>query len=365
MPHMRGARHWARRAREFSYYLGLLPPGRRLWRYLPRFFRDARSYRDAVRHGTSFPFAWSDVQPMLADFAAPAGSAGGQYFHQDLWAARRIHAARPRSHVDIGSRVDGFVAHVLTFMPVTVLDIRPLESDVRGLTFVQGDVCRLCAFASEQGAPEAYYQDGAMDGSRPGVFYVNLRDTSLIAKYSMRTLAYHEGIPGHHFQVSIAQELQGVPFFRKVIPFTAYIEGWALYAERLAFELGFERDPLDNLGRLRDEMMRAARLVVDTGIHAKRWTREQAVAYMIDKTGFDEASVVTEIERYFVDPGQALAYKIGMLKILALREKAKLSLGAKFDLAQFHNQVLTHGALPLVVLERVIDGWIATQQAGG
>jgi len=149
MPHMRGVRHWARRAREFSYYLGLLPPGRRLWRYLPRFFRDARSYRDAVRHGTSFPFAWSDVQPMLADFAAPAGSAGGQYFHQDLWAARRIHAARPRSHVDIGSRVDGFVAHVLTFMPVTVLDIRPLESDVRGLTFVQGDVCRLCAFASD------------------------------------------------------------------------------------------------------------------------------------------------------------------------------------------------------------------------
>ena len=237
----------------------------------------------------------------------------------------------------------------------TAFDVRPkLGVEVR----------RMPAF-TEQGAPEAYYQDGAMDGSRPGVFYVNLRDTTLLAKYSMRTLAYHEGIPGHHFQVSIAQELQGVPFFRKVIPFTAYIEGWALYAERLAFELGFERDPLDNLGRLRDEMMRAARLVVDTGIHAKRWTREQAVAYMIDKTGFDEASVVTEIERYFVDPGQALAYKVGMLKILALREKAKLSLGARFDLAQFHNQVLTHGALPLVVLERVIDGWVAARQAGG
>ena len=237
----------------------------------------------------------------------------------------------------------------------TAFDVRPkLGVEVR----------RVPAF-SEQGAPEAYYQDGSIDGTRPGVFYVNLRDTNLIAKYAMRTLAYHEGIPGHHFQVSIAQELQGVPFFRKVIPFTAYLEGWALYAERLAFELGFESDPLDNLGRLRDEMFRAVRLVVDTGIHAKHWTREQAVSYMIDKTGFDEPSVVTEIERYIVDPGQALAYKVGMLKIVALREKARASLGAKFDLAQFHNQVLTHGALPLVVLERVIDDWIAQRNAGG
>ncbi len=224
------------------------------------------------------------------------------------------------------------------------------------------EVRRMPAF-SEEGAPEAYYQDGSIDGTRPGVFYVNLRDLNLIAKYSMRTLAYHEGIPGHHFQVTVAQQMEGVPFFRKVIPFTAYIEGWALYAERLAFELGFERDPLDNLGRLRDEMFRAVRLVVDTGIHAKRWSREQAVAYMLDKTGFDEPSVVTEIERYFVDPGQALAYKVGMMKIMALREKARAALGAKFDLAQFHNQVLTHGALPLVVLERVIDDWIAERGA--
>ena len=225
------------------------------------------------------------------------------------------------------------------------------------------EVKRVPAF-SEEGATEAYYEGGSIDGSRPGVFYVNLRDTNLIAKYSMRTLAYHEGIPGHHFQVSIAQELEGVPFFRKIVPFTAYVEGWALYAERLAFELGFESDPLDNLGRLRDEMLRAARLVVDTGIHSKRWTREQAVAYMSDKTGMDEASVVTEIERYFVDPGQALAYQVGMLKILALREQARAALGAKFDLAQFHNQVLTHGALPLVVLERAINDWVAARQAG-
>src|SRR5690606_13881892 len=153
----------------------------------------------------------------------------------------------------------------------------------------------------------------------------------------MRTLAYHEGIPGHHFQITIAQELEGVPFFRRVLPFTAYSEGWALYAERLAWELGFEKDPLDSLGRLRDEMMRAVRLVVDSGIHYKRWTREQAISYMFDNTGMGEGDVVAEIERYFVNPGQALAYKAGMLKILALREIAKQELGDTFKLSEFHD----------------------------
>ncbi len=212
---------------------------------------------------------------------------------------------------------------------------------------------------SEKTAPGAYYQPGSFDGTRPGVFYANMRDTAENPKFTMRTLAYHEGIPGHHFQISIAQELQGVPFFRRVLPFTAYAEGWALYSERLSWELGFEKNPLDNLGRLRDEMMRAVRLVVDSGIHYKHWTREQAIAYMIDNTGMAESDVVAEIERYFVDPGQALAYKVGMLKILELREKAKRELGPKFDIKQFHNEVLTHGALPLALLERVIDDYIA------
>ena len=212
---------------------------------------------------------------------------------------------------------------------------------------------------SEKTAPGAYYQDGAFDGSRPGVFYANMRDPGETPKFAMRTLAYHEGIPGHHFQITIAQELQDVPFFRRVLPFTAYSEGWALYAERLAWELGFEKDPLDNLGRLRDEMMRAVRLVVDSGIHYKRWTREQAIAYMLENTGMGEGDVTAEIERYFVNPGQALAYKAGMLKILALREKAKQELGDKFKLGEFHDQVLTHGALPLSLVERVIDDWIA------
>ena len=212
---------------------------------------------------------------------------------------------------------------------------------------------------SEKTAPGAYYQSGSFDGTRPGTFYANMRNTEENPKFAMRTLAYHEGIPGHHFQITIAQELTGLPFFRRVLPFTAYSEGWALYAERLAWELGFEKDPLDNLGRLRDEMMRAVRLVVDSGIHYKRWTREQAIAYMMDNTGMSESDVTAEIERYFVDPGQALAYKAGMLEILALRERARQALGPKFVLAEVHDQVLTHGSLPLALLGRVIDEWIA------
>jgi uncharacterized protein (DUF885 family) len=217
---------------------------------------------------------------------------------------------------------------------------------------------------AEKTAPGAYYEPGSFDGTRPGAFYANMRDTAETPEWAMRTLAYHEGIPGHHFQISIAQELKGVPFFRRVLPFTAYAEGWALYAERLTWELGFEKDPLDNLGRLRDEMMRAVRLVVDSGIHYKHWTREQAIQYMMENTGMAESDVTAEIERYFVAPGQALAYKAGMLKILELREKAKQALGPAFKLSEFHDQVLTHGSLPLALLERVIDDWIKTKQTG-
>ena len=217
--------------------------------------------------------------------------------------------------------------------------------------------------ASQATAPGAYYMQGSFDGSRPGVFYANMRAPGETPKFAMRTLAYHEGIPGHHFQIAIQQEMTGVPFFRKIIPFTAYHEGWALYAERLAAEQGFQKTPLDNLGRLRDEMMRATRLVVDTGIHYKRWTREQAIDYMINTTGMAEGDVTAEIERYFVNPGQALAYKVGMLKILALREQAKKELGDKFDLKQFHNEVLVHGALPMTLLEGVVNDWVAKRKA--
>src|SRR3984893_12630591 len=177
------------------------------------------------------------------------------------------------------------------------------------------DIRRVEPF-KEATAPGAYYQGGAMDGSRPGIFFANLRDMNEMPKWSMPTLAYHEGIPGHHWQISIAQELKGVPQFRKVIPFTAYAEGWALYCEWLAKQAGwYDKNPLCNLGRLRDELFPAVRFVGDTGIHAKHWTRDQAIAYMRDKTGMGEKEVKSEIERYIVAPGQACAYKVGMLKI--------------------------------------------------
>ena len=215
----------------------------------------------------------------------------------------------------------------------------------------------------EKTAPGAYYNPPAFDGSRPGIFYINLRNTAEVARFGMRTLAYHEAIPGHHFQTTIQQELTGVPMFRKVLPFTAYSEGWALYTERLAWEMGFQKDPLDNLGRLQAEMFRAVRLVVDTGLHSKRWTREQ-VAMMLEKTGIPETDVVAEIERYLVNPGQALAYKVGMNKILELRERAKTELGDKFVLSRFHDRVLTGGDMPLMLLEQRIVAWIASERGG-
>jgi len=212
----------------------------------------------------------------------------------------------------------------------------------------------------EEGTPGAYYNGPAMDGSQGGVFYANLRDVSQNPKFGMKTLAYHEGIPGHHFQIAIQSELKGVPIFRTIGMFTAYIEGWALYSEQLAWELGFyENDPFGNLGRLQAEMFRAVRLVVDTGIHYKKWTREEAIDYMVENTGMNRTEVVTEVERYIVIPGQACSYKVGMMKILELREKAKNQLGEDFDLKAFHNVVLKNGAVPLSILEEIVDAYIS------
>ena len=177
--------------------------------------------------------------------------------------------------------------------------------------------------------------------------------------------SYHEAVPGHHFQIAIQQELKGLPMFRKLLPFTAYAEGWALYSERLAWEAGFQQEPLDNLGRLQAEMFRAVRLVVDTGLHAKRWTREQAIQYMLDHTGMGNDDVTAEIERYLVNPGQALAYKVGMMKILELRERARDALGEDFDIREFHDVVLTNGSMPMAILERTVDEWIAREKAAG
>ena len=218
--------------------------------------------------------------------------------------------------------------------------------------------------SAEKGSGGAYYTPAAMDGSRQGTFYANLRDTAETPTWSMKTLAVHEGIPGHHFQIATALELEGMPLIRQQTLYSAYAEGWALYAEQLAAEIGFyEDDPLGDLGRLQGEIFRAARLVVDTGLHAKGWTREQAIAYLVDTTGTAESDSTSEVERYMGLPGQATAYKIGQLKILELREKAKAELGPKFVLKDFHTVVLENGGVPLGVLERLVDEWIAEVKA--
>jgi uncharacterized protein (DUF885 family) len=239
--------------------------------------------------------------------------------------------------------------------------VRGLAPDFAAPPHFNTKVQRVPQF-KESTAPGAYADTGSLDGARPGVFYVNLRDMRDIWKYQMRTLAYHEAVPGHQLQGAIAQRLTDVPTFRKILPFSAYDEGWAVYAERLGWEMGFENDPLDNFGRLQSEMFRAVRLVVDTGIHRKHWTRAQAIAYMQEKTGMARGEVVNEIERYFVIPGQALAYKIGMLKILELRARAQAQLGAAFDIRQFHAVVLGSGSLPLSILQKQVDTWVSAQQ---
>ncbi|WP_445365745.1 DUF885 domain-containing protein [Microbulbifer sp. ANSA001] len=215
----------------------------------------------------------------------------------------------------------------------------------------------------EKSAGKAFYQRPAPDGSRPGIYYANLYNMSDMPTYQMEALAYHEGIPGHHMQLSIAQELQDIPKFRKYGGYTAYTEGWGLYSELVPKELGFYEDPYSDFGRLAMELWRAGRLVVDTGLHAKKWTREQAIDYLVENTPNPKGDVVKAIERYIVMPGQATAYKIGMLKIVELREKSKAELGDKFDVRGFHDTILANGAVPLDVLEELVNEWVAQVKA--
>jgi len=218
---------------------------------------------------------------------------------------------------------------------------------------------------SQDSAPGGYYNPPALDGSRPGRFYINQKDTGDNPRWTLPTLLYHEAAPGHHFQLSASQLIKGVPLLRKVSPFTAYSEGWALYAERVAaqdMDL-YATDPFGDLGRLQAEMFRAVRLVVDTGMHARKWSREEAIAYMVAKTGQGEAEVTREIERYVVWPGQATAYKTGQLALLRMRAKAEAELGDRFDLKAFHELILGNGAMPLGILEKTVDAWIAAQKA--
>ncbi|MDZ4691078.1 DUF885 domain-containing protein [Terricaulis sp.] len=218
---------------------------------------------------------------------------------------------------------------------------------------------------TEAGAPGGYYQRAALDGSRPGAYYINLRDTREWPRFTLPTLNYHEGVPGHHWQISIQQESGSIPFIRSaMLGFSAFSEGWGLYAEQLADELGvYDTNQLGRLGYLQSMTFRASRLVVDTGIHHKRWSREQAIASMVEATGDQESSITTEIERYCVWPGQACSYMVGRQAINRMRDASRTSLGDRFDLKAFHDTMLANGAVPLSVLERIMADWTTTQRA--
>lgn len=286
-----------------------------------------------ARRGFRSGDAAADVK-RLRDLPANRFAVGGDAARESILAGYREILA------DAQARVPGY----FNVMPKARLEVRRVPAH------------------QEKGSAGAYYDAPSFDGSRPGVFYANLRDPGETARPDMRTLAYHEGIPGHHFQIAIAQEMKGAAFFRKVIPFTAYSEGWALYAERVALEEGWHPSAEDSLGALQAELYRAVRLVVDTGVHRKRWTRRQAIDWMIANTGMDSSEVATEIERYVFMPAQACAYKVGQIAILGLRERAKAELGDRFDLKKFHDVVLTNGAVPLTVLEQLVEEWVASER---
>ena len=215
---------------------------------------------------------------------------------------------------------------------------------------------------TEAGAPAGYYMPASIDGSRPGLYYINLRDTAEHPSWTLPTLTYHESIPGHHLQVSLQQEAE-LPLIRKAEWFAAYGEGWALYAEELADEMGlYKDDPLGRVGYLNDAMWRASRLVMDTGLHAMRWSREQTIEYFTKTLGTPERGATTEVERYCVWPGQACSYMVGKMTWLRLRAQAQSALGARFDIREFHDAALVSGAVPLTVLEAVIGEYIARQR---
>lgn len=252
---------------------------------------------------------------------------------------------------------------LLALLREQVADIMALSPDWFGaLPKADLEVRRIPVYEQDSSAG-GYYSSAPLDGSRPGIYWINLKDTGDNPIHSLRTLTHHEAVPGHHFQISLAQEKEGKALLRNMLSYSEYNEGWALYSEKLAKEMGvYEGRPEEDLGRLQAEIFRAARLVVDSGLHAKRWTRAQAIDYMVAATGESRASVTREIERYAAVPGQACAYKLGMLKMEALRAKAEAELGDAFDIKEFHTEVLDTGAAPLGVLEAKINRWIEAKK---
>ncbi|UAL42670.1 DUF885 domain-containing protein [Shewanella inventionis] len=260
-----------------------------------------------------------------------------QFYYPDTKEGQQAYLTQAKAYIDnMESRLD----EVFKVKPKAALLVKQVE-----------------AFR-EKSAGKAFYDQPAPDGSRPGIYYANLYKMAAMPKYQMEALAYHEGSPGHHMQIAKAQELQGLPKFRKFGSYTAYVEGWGLYSEYFPKEMGLYVDPYSDFGRLSMELWRACRLVVDTGIHTKKWTREQAIVYYVENTPNAKSDAIKMVERHIVMPSQATAYKVGMMKILALREQAKKQLGDKFDIREFHNVVLRNGPLPLDVLAEQVNKWL-------
>jgi uncharacterized protein (DUF885 family) len=274
---------------------------------------------------------------------------------KDIASLRASIAANPKLHAQTKDQLLDQYRHYIDQMKVKLPDL------VGRLPKAPLTVEAVPAFIEKDQAP-AYYQHGTPDGKRPGTVYVNTYDFEHRSLANVESIAYHEGLPGHHLQISISQELTGLPEFRKYMHYTAYTEGWGLYAERLGKDVGFYQDPYSDYGRLEADIFRAIRLVVDTGVHSKHWTRDQMVEFFKAHSGLDDATINAEVDRYIAWPAQALGYKMGQLKILELRARAQKELGNKFDLRAFHDQVLDSGALPLDVLDERIDTWINQQK---
>jgi uncharacterized protein (DUF885 family) len=249
-----------------------------------------------------------------------------------------------QAYYDVGKKVDAVIGQQFRIIPKAPLEIKPYEE------------------FREKYEAGGSYQNGTPDGKRPGTFYFNAYDLPSRTTPGITTLYLHEGAPGHHFQIMLAQENADLPAFMRFGGNTAYVEGWALYSETLGYDMGLFKDPYQRFGTLSDEMLRAMRLVVDTGLHSKGWTREQAIEYMLANSDMGKTDATAEVERYIAIPSQALAYKIGALTIQRLKKKSQAALGKKFDVREFHNQVLNTGALPLTVLEKKIDDWIAASK---
>lgn len=323
-------------------------------------------YRDALRNFTTTTLSAEDVHRMGLETAQALNAR-----------AETILAAQGMTKGTVGERIAALFADARYHYPDTdeakarliadlnklVVEIRPRLPEMFGaLPKAEVEIRRVPKFI-EAGAPGGYYNRPALDGSRPGIYWINLRDSAENPSWTLKTLTYHESIPGHHLQRSLQQEAD-LPMLRRTAGFPAFAEGWALYAEQVALEMGLYReDPLGELGQIQASLFRAARLVVDTGLHAMRWSREKAIDTMVAIDGSPRSSATTEIERYCIRPGQACAYMVGKLTWLRLRAKAQAALGSRFDVRAFHDAGLLGGAMPLTTLESVIDRWVATRSA--